>query len=58
VAVLSKSKQEESAVMSFFTSSVVCAALSVTLSLQELGGTVGGRIAITWKPDFNRYLQQ
>lgn len=35
MVLLSKSRQEESAVMSFFTSSVVCAALSVTLSLKN-----------------------
>lgn len=32
--------------------------VSSFIYLQELGGTVGGLIAITWKPDFSRYLQQ
>lgn len=30
--------------------------MKVSTNLHELGGTVGGLIAVTWKPDLNKCL--
>lgn len=46
--------QFESAAAKFSKSSLVWTALRATRNLQELGGTVGGLIAVTWKPACNK----